>query len=234
MVGTTPVNCDVPDQAVGDVIVSDVYAAGVGNLIQAESVTDSRIKVSHNHIVGADASVILADNEGSVAWVVRNTIVGGVGAGIVSDNCTRPDPAFCLADSSRVVIAKNDIHMSGIGGPAIVIADGGPAAPQQDVKIWKNNISGDGNFAGVILDGAHGARVYRNTFSGASVFGVLADGPTTKSRIVHNDFTGHTAFEAGILLAPDTSLNVVKRNAGVDVVDLGTDNVVRSNWSLVS
>jgi hypothetical protein len=226
VLGTTPVSCDVPDRVVGDVIVSDSHAEGVGNLIEARSVTHSKIKVTDNHTVGVDSSVILVANEGSKARVVGNTIEDGQGLGVLSDACNGPDPALCLAERSRVDIRNNDIQMAGTAGPAILTFDSEFAPPQIRLTIRGNRLTGDGNPAGVVLVGADRARVAHNTFDGASVFGVVAAGPTTKSRIIDNDMTALTAFEAGILLEAPTSLNVVKRNAGATVVDLGTDNVV--------
>jgi hypothetical protein len=225
--GVHPPGCPAHDELVGDVLVRDVHASGVGNLIQAESIAASLIKVVHNHTVGVDASILLFKNEGSVAKVHSNTIEEATGVGVVSDNCVGPeDPNLCLADTSKVYIHHNDIHVSEIGFAGIADLDGFFAPPQVEAKIWKNHITGDGNFAGVFLESVDGDRVSGNTFDGASVFAVLAEGETTRSKIVRNDMTGHLAFEASILLGELTSLNKVKGNAGATVIDLGTGNMV--------
>jgi len=225
--GSQPEGCEAPDEVVGDVIVRGTYASGVGSLIQAQSITDSLIKVARNHTVGVDASVILAGNERSVARVHSNTIDGATGAGIVSDNCLGPDnPALCVADYSKVKVANNDIHMSEIGFGGVLAFDGTFAPPAVHTRIVKNRISGEGNVMGVLIENVDGDLVYGNTFGGASVFAVLAEGATTNSKIVRNDMTEHTAFEAGILLGEFTSLNRVKHNLGATVLDLGTGNIV--------
>lgn len=223
-VGTTPVNCDDPDTAEGGVVVKDVFAQGVGNLIQAQSINDSRIRVFRNHTVDVDTPVLLQDNEGTFARVDSNRLEGVTGAGIVSDNCRPPDFVACIGDASQVTIHHNDIDMSEIGGVGIVAWDRQGAPPQIDTRIWRNTITVNGNFAGVITNGLDGDRVARNTFHGASVFAVLVDGETTNTTIADNDMTDHTAFEAGILLGEDTSSNLLRRNTGATVIDLGTDN----------
>jgi hypothetical protein len=227
--GSQPEGCEVPDEPVGNVFVRDTHASDVGNLIEARSVTDSLIKVARNHTVGVDAAVILAGNERSVAKVHSNTIEGSTGVGIVSDNCLGPEnPALCVADYSKVKVFKNDIHMSEIGFAGVLAFGGTFAAPAVHTRIVNNRISGEGNVAGVLIENVDGDLVYGNSFGDASVFAVLAEGTTTNSKIVRNDMTEYTAFEAGILLGELTSLNRVKHNLGATVVDLGTGNIVNA------
>jgi hypothetical protein len=222
--GTVPVGCDVFDDQVGRVSVKHVHAEGVGNMIAVEAMTDSTIHIARNTAVGTDAPVILQQIDRSKASVHHNTFEGTTGVGVVVDNCSGPDN--CLEDPAYVAIHHNRISMDEIGFAGIGIFDGFFAPPQIKALVWKNHIENNGNLTGILLEDNDGTWAARNTISGLSVFGVMAEGTTTMAKILANDLRHLETFEAGILLGELTSMNQVKRNYGASVLDFGTDNYV--------
>lgn len=228
----------VADRISGGVTVTDVDSDGAGNLITAFLMTDAPVRVTNNHVTNVDDAVVVGASARSIASVHSNLFEGVTDIGVLTFNCIGfgPDAAdeTCIDEPTRVSVHDNDIEVSPIGTAGVIAADGNTVDPRMDLNVRRNNISGAGNIAGVILDGIDDARIRQNTFTGASVFGVLADGPTMRSRIVANDMTGHTAFVAGVLLEVDTSWNTVRRNAGATVVDLGTDNNVVAEISAIT
>ena len=222
--GTIPVGCDIYDDQVGSVRVKHVHAEGVGNMIAVEAMTDSHIHIARNTAVATDAPVILQQIDRSKAAVHHNTFEGTTGVGVVVDNCSGPDN--CLEDPAYVAIHHNRIHMDEIAFAGIGVFDGFFAPPQIKALLWKNQIENNGNLTGIFLEDNDGTWAARNTISGLSVFGVMAEGVTTMSKILANDLRDLETFEAGILLGELTSMNKVKRNLGASVLDFGTDNYV--------
>ena len=224
--GTIPFECDQYDDMVGSVSVKHVKGEGVGNIIAVEAMADSRIHIAHNYASGTDAPVIVQHTERTKAAVHHNVFEGTTGVGVVVDNCSGPDAAVCLADSMYVAVHHNRIHMAEIGFAGIGIFDGFFAPAQVDARVWNNSIVLEGALTGIFLEDNVGTKVGKNKVNGFGVFGVMAEGTTTMSKIVYNDLRHLEAFEAGILLGELTSMNTVKRNRGASVLDFGTDNYV--------
>jgi hypothetical protein len=222
--GTNPQNCTEFDEFVGTVSVKHVHTDGVGSMLAAQAMRDSTVRVARNTAVAVDTPVILANNENSKMWVHHNTFEGVTGVGVVADNCTGPDA--CLEGPTYLLVHHNQIHMDEIAFAGIGVFDGFFAPPQMQVLLAKNHIENNGNLTGIFLEDNLGTWTVRNTISGLSVFGVMAEGVTTMSKIIANDLRDLEVFEAGILLGEATSMNKVKRNYGASVLDLGTDNYV--------
>jgi hypothetical protein len=225
--GTPVANCEVNDDLVGRVVVKDSSAHGVGNLLQTGNLADSVVRFKRNKTSQVDTPVSVVNAERSLVQVRRNHLEGVWGAGVVADNCffgaLGPD---CLEDTMHVRVLRNTITTNEGAFTGVGVFDNFFVPPQIDAKIRNNHIDSTGALTGMLLDSNYGALVGRNTFTGASPFGVIVGGETSKSFIGNNDMTGLTAFEAGILLDELTSNNRVKDNAGATVIDLGTGNIV--------
>lgn len=225
--GTPPFNCEVNDELVGRVVVKDSSAYGVGNLLQTGNLADSVVRFKRNKTSQVDVPVSVVNAERTLVQVRRNHLDGVWGLGVNIDNCffgaLGPD---CLDDTMYVRVLRNTISTNEGAFLGVGVFDNPFGLPQIDAKIRNNHIDTTGALTGVLLDGNYGALVGRNTFTGASLFGVIAGGETSESFIGNNDMTGLTPFEAGILLGELTSMNRVKDNAGATVLDLGTGNIV--------
>ena len=226
--GTPASGCEVFDDLTGTVKVVDSCFTGVGNVLQAGAMVDSKIIVKRNVASPVDAAVIVVNSDRTLVNVHSNTFeVNGVG--VIADNCSFSDAGpDCLEDTMTVKIHHNTINVSEIGFAGIGLFDGVLGPPNITAVVKKNDIVLNGAFTGVITEDIVGGKVVRNTFAGAGVFGVLAELATTESKIAHNDMLGFTAFEAGILLGEFTTNNRVTGNLGAVVVDLGMGNNVSS------
>ncbi|MDJ0959349.1 MAG: hypothetical protein QNJ88_01745 [Acidimicrobiia bacterium] len=238
--GTQPLGCPDFDDLVGSVMIKDVKAAGVGNLIEVISMTDSKVTVKKNHLSEIASGVRLSYNDGTTYNVRKNHMESMLGEGVIIDNCTfGSEGPLCAETASHGYVIHNDIQLAPGAGIGMGIFDGPfdellfPAL--LDVKVAKNSISGEELFAGMLMFGNDGTVVAGNHFAGSGVFGMLVDGQeiaqfkAVNNKIVLNSFADFLAFDAGILLAELTAYNIVAGNVGATIVDLGMDNYVRGN-----
>ncbi len=238
--GTMPLGCSDFDDLVGDVLIRNVKAEGVGNLVEVQSLADSKVTVKKNHIVEVDTAIALVNSEGTTYKVRHNHLENILGAGIIIDNCTfGPAGPVCAERASRGYVTHNDIQLAPGAFAGVGVFDGPfedlPFPALLDVKLARNSIGGEELFAGTLLAGTDGAVVAGNQFAGSAVHGVLVDGQevaqfkAVNNRIVLNSFADLLAFEAGIFLGELTAYNLVAGNLGATIVDLGMDNYVRGN-----
>ena len=70
--GTMPLGCADFDDLVGKVVIRNVKAEGVGNLIEVQSMSDSKVTIKRNHVVQADAAILFSYNENTTYNVRKN------------------------------------------------------------------------------------------------------------------------------------------------------------------
>lgn len=225
--GSATEGCEINDPMIGKVRVVNSHIDGFGSPLFVDNWYDSQLVFKGNTVGITDVGVIGSHLDQSVLRVLDNDMTTVTFTTVLADACTGTavGAPTCPSGEMKVRVKDNVIHADG-SDVGVIAFDELVEPGVIDLRVTDNEIHQHGSFTGIATIGVDDARIRRNHHHGEGVFGIFVEGLTTDGRIIGNDMTALTTFEAGILLGPDTSGILVKNNPGATVVDLGANTVL--------